>query len=113
MRLWRAWVSLFEPDAPDEPRFEPAHLAAVLVGAQVAAGGLFWLLWTLLVYEGGLPAKLGPALSVLAGRARLADYGWTGAPDQQGVFEGWLANLAALLLAALLLAALHRLDRRR
>lgn len=80
--LWRRWVALFEDDGPQEPFYDPVHLAAVLIGCLVAFGALFWLLWTLLVYEGGLAAGPRPA------------------------------NLGALLLCAVVLAVLHRADRR-
>lgn len=111
--LWRRWVALFEEEeGPDEPRYDPVHLTVVLVATQVAIGALFWLLWTLFVYEGGLPSKVGPFLSVVLGGRRLADYGWTGAPDRQGLFEGWLGNLAALALTALVVVVLQRADAR-
>lgn len=106
---WRRWVALFEEDEdPREPRYDPIHLAAVLIGCLVVIGALYWLLWTLFVYEGGLPSKVEPLLTVLSGRATLANYGWLGTPDRQGVFEGWSANLAALLLAGGVVASLHR-----
>lgn len=111
--LWARWVALFEDDDGRSARYDPVHLAGVLVACMAALGVLFWLLWTLLVYEGGIGVKLA-ALADIAFRGKtLADFGWTGAPDRQGVFEGWTANVAALLLSALVLAALHRLDRRR
>lgn len=80
---WKAWTELFEEEAADEPRYDPVHLAAVFVAVQVAAGALFWLLWTAMVYEGGF---------------------MTG--------EGRLGNLAAFLLLAAVVEALRRLDRR-
>ncbi len=110
--LWRRWVALFEDEAEAAPHYDPFHLAAVLVGCMAAIGALFWLMWTLLVYEGGLPLKLSALADVAFGGKTLADFGWTGAPDRQGVFEGWAGNVAALLVAGLVLAALQRLDRR-
>jgi uncharacterized membrane protein len=111
--LWRRWTDLFESeDSPDEPFYDPVHLAGVLVACLVVIGALFWLLWTLLVYEGGLPSKLAALASVLFGGKSLSDYGWTGAPDRPGVFEGWPANVAALIIACGALAALHNAARR-
>lgn len=95
-------------DDPSEPVYDPVQLAGVLIGVLTAVGALYWLLWTLLVYEGGLFAKLGPALSVLFTSKTLADYGYRGAPYAMGVFEGWTGNLAALLIAIVVVAALHR-----
>lgn len=109
---WRRWVGLFEDaDDPRAPRFDPVHIAVVLVAAQVVIGALYWLLWTLFVYEGGLPSKVGPFLSVAIGARSLRDYGWLGTPDHQGTFEGWAANLAALLLSGLIVALLFKADR--
>jgi cytosine/adenosine deaminase-related metal-dependent hydrolase len=53
-------------DAEDDPReshFDPVHLGAVLVVSLVAIGALYWLLWTLLVYEG-----VGPFAEALRAR---------------------------------------------
>lgn len=67
MNVWRRWVELFEEDPADEPRYDPVHLALVLVGVQVAVGVVFWLEWTAFVYEGGLmtgEGRLGNALAL-------------------------------------------------
>ncbi|MBI5623197.1 MAG: hypothetical protein HY924_05395 [Elusimicrobia bacterium] len=98
---------LHEEDDPREPRFDPVHLAGVLIGCMSALGALYWLLWTLLVFEGGLPSKIGPALSVLLSEKTLADYGCCG-PASMGAFEGWRGNLGALLLLVAFLVALLR-----
>lgn len=95
-------------DDPDEPFFDPVHLAGALIGTLTAIGALYWLLWTLLVFEGGLFSKIGPALSVLLTSKTLADYGWRGAPYAMGVFEGWTGNVAALIVGFVVLVALHR-----
>ncbi len=60
--LWKRWVELFEAeDDPAEPHYDPVHLAVVLIAAQVVVGALYWLLWTLFVYEGGIARKPGAA----------------------------------------------------
>lgn len=81
--IWKSWAGLFEEEDPGAPRYDPVHLAAVFVACQVAAGALFWLLWTLMVYEGGF-----------------------------GTGEGRLGNLAAFLILAGAVEALRRADRR-
>ena len=83
MKLWGAWAELFDEEDAAEPRFDPIHLATVLVACLVVIGALFWLLWTAMVYEGGFA---------------------TG--------EGWRGNVAALLALAGIVVALARADRR-
>lgn len=81
--LWKSWVGLFAEEAADEPRFDPVHLAVVLVACQAAVGVLFWLLWTAMAYEGGFA---------------------TG--------EGALGNALALIIIGVVVEALRRADRR-
>ena len=84
MNIWRRWVALFEDqDDPAEPHYDPVHLAVVLVASQVVIGALYWLLWTVFVYEGGI-----------ATRPRLA-------------------HVVALAVCSLVVAALYKADRRR
>ena len=82
-KLWKSWVELFEEEGPDVPRFDPIHLAVVLVACQAAIGVLFWLLWTAMVYEGGF-----------------------------GSGEGKIGNVLALIILAAIVEALRRADRR-
>jgi hypothetical protein len=91
-----------------EPRFDPVHLAAVLIGSLAAAGGLFWLLWTLLVYEGGFFRKVRAFGGLLLLGRSLKDYGYEGAPYAMGAFEGVGGNFAALVLTITILVVLHR-----
>lgn len=117
--LWRrtaaaardAWAWLGAEDDPGEPFYDPVHLGAGIVLTMAAAGALYWLLWTLLVYEGGLFLKLRAALDILVTSRTLADYGCRAGPGELGVFEGWLGNAAALALTTLALAWIHRLYR--
>jgi len=81
--LWRRWVDLFEAqDDPEAPHYDPVHLAVVLVASQVVIGCLYWLLWTVFVYEGGITHRLR------------------------------LAHVVALAVCALAIAALEEADRR-
>ena len=83
LTLWKSWLELFEEEGPEVARYDPIHLAVVLVACQAAVGLLFWLLWTAMVYEGGF-----------------------------GAGEGKLGNLLALLIIAGIVEALRRADRR-
>ena len=82
-KIWKRWVDLFESkDDPTEPHYDPVHLAVVLVACQVVVGALYWLLWTLFVYQPGLKRAPG------------------------------LANTTALALCFLIVALLYKADRR-
>lgn len=95
MNAWKRWAGLFDDaEDPAEPRYDPVHLATVLVACQVVIGVLFWLLWTAFVYEGGLAGQL----------TRL----WSG----KGPGEGWLAQSVAVAVIAAGVKALLRADRR-
>ena len=84
LRIWEGALDLFtDEDDAKEPAFDPVHLGAVCIVCLVVTGLLYWLLWTLLVYEGGLFAK----------------------------GEGWFGNLAALGICVLALWALLHLYR--
>ena len=110
MKALKKVLELFEEeDDPAEPLYDPVHLGAAIVATLAAMGCLYWLLWTLLVYEGGLFLKLGAALQVLFTSKTLRDLGYEGSPYAMGAFEGWLGNLAALALCAVVVTALHRL----
>ncbi|MBI5243947.1 MAG: hypothetical protein HY922_09770 [Elusimicrobia bacterium] len=97
-----------DEDDPSEPFYDPVHLGAAVMITLVAIGCLYWLLWTLLVYEGGLFGKIVPALRVIFTSKTLQDYGYRGEFDR-GVFEGWFGNLAALALCIAVVIALRRL----
>ena len=111
-RLWaaarRAAAAFDAEDDPNEPAYDPIHLGAALVLTLLAIGALYWLLWTLLVFEGGLSSKIVPAFQLLLRIKTPAELGYRG-PWDRGVFEGWLGNVAALLMSLVLVAALHRL----
>lgn len=106
--LRRALEAFDAEDDPAVPSYDPVHLGAALVLTLIAVGALYWLLWTLLVYEGGLFGKVAPAFQVLLGMKTPAQLGYRG-PWDRGVFEGWAGNLGALVLCSVLVSAGYRI----
>lgn len=101
---WNWLVDLVEgEDGPDEVLFDPVHVGGVIVGSLCGMGLLFWLLWSLLVCEGGLFTKVGPFLQVVFTSKTLADFGYVGYPYELGIFEGWIVNLTAFVLTLALI----------
>ncbi|MDD5655929.1 MAG: hypothetical protein PHF00_01575 [Elusimicrobia bacterium] len=97
-RLRDALLELFsDREDPEEPCYDPVHLGALAVGCLAVIGLLYWLLWTLLVYERGIFSKLGFAAAAARGRSLPED-----------AFLGWFGNAAALALCVLVVAALWR-----
>lgn len=95
-RLRAAVESLDDEPPAGTPLYDPVHVGGVLVSVLAALGALYWLLWTALVYEGGVFLKCA-ALLKLAGGAAAAELGYEG-PWNRGAFEGLLGNAAATLL---------------
>ncbi len=105
-RAWKSFLGLFDDAPSDEPVYDPVDLAGVIVGCLTGAGVLYWLLWSLLVCEGGIFTKIGPFLQVVFTAKTLQDFGYEGYPYQLGIFEGWIVNLAALVISLALLVGI-------
>lgn len=105
---WLEW--LFDDREDDEPGYDPVHLGAAVLITLTAIGLLYWLLWTLLVYEGGFFPKILPSLAVAFRVRTVQDYGYQG-PWDRGLFEGLLGNTAAFVLTFLLVAGIASLYR--
>lgn len=98
-KFWDGVLEFFsDREDQDEPVYDPAHIAALIVFTAASLGALFWLLWTLLVFGGGIARKVVPAFEVLFTSKTLQDFGWVGYPYELGIFEGFVANLVALAL---------------
>ncbi len=82
----------------DEPRYDPVHIGAMILFVLFANTVLFWLLWALLVFGGGIQAKIVPALQLIFTKKTAHDFGYIGYPFAMGVFEGWITNVTALIL---------------
>lgn len=110
--LKKIWIDLLEffsdEENPEEPVYDPVHFGGMIVGVIFTMGVLFWLFWTLLVYGGGIFIKIIPALQVLFRKKTLQDYGWVGYPYEMGIFEGFIANLIALLLLIALIVGIWK-----
>ncbi|MHB2026164.1 MAG: hypothetical protein ACYCPQ_05950 [Elusimicrobiota bacterium] len=109
--LRRGVADIFDSDDdPAEPFYDPIHLAAVLIVVMVLFGVLYWLLWTILVYEGGIFLKIQSAWLVLFGGKTLSDLGYHGYYDS-GAFRGWIGSAAAAIIFFLCVAAIYALDK--
>ena len=84
----------------DEEEYDPANVGIMIVLVIFCISILFWLFWSLMVYRGGLFEKIFPFISVIFTKKRLLDYGFEGW-HEQGVFEGWIVNTAAMIFIAL------------
>ena len=107
---WLDWL-FDDTEDPEEPVYDPAQLGGAVLITFTAMGLLYWLLWTLLVFEGGFFSKIGPALGILLTSKTLRDYGYEG-PWNRGAFEGWFGNSCAFVFAVAIIAALAVLYRR-
>lgn len=108
----KEWVAeLFsEEEDPREPVYDPVHLGAAVLLTMTAIGCLYWLLWTLLVYEGGIFLKAAALARLVFTSATLQDLGYEGS-WALGAFEGWFGNVAALVFTIAIVVALQRLYR--
>ncbi|MFH1259491.1 MAG: hypothetical protein ABII74_06755 [Elusimicrobiota bacterium] len=106
LRAWDLVADIFEDEPADEPGYDPAHIGAMIVIVLFALAILFWLLWSLMVFEGGLFPKIIPFLKVVFTAKTLQDYGFEGYPYELGIFEGWIVNLAALIFLSLIITGI-------
>ena len=109
-RLWEQFLDLFSDEEDfEEPFFDPVHLAATIIVCIAGIGCLYWLLWTFLVYEGGLFLKFSALIEILLTDKTWKDFGYESAPYAMGTFQGWIGNSIALLLFLGLICAFYYL----
>ena len=77
------------------PHYDPAHIGAMIVIVIFALTLLFWLLWSLLVFGGGIQSKVIPILQMIVSSKKASDFGYVGYPYEMGMFEGWVTNVIA------------------
>jgi hypothetical protein len=78
-----------ENKTTDDSGYDPAHIGAMIVLVFFALTVLFWLLWTLLVFKGGILTKCWGLLQIVSGRG----------PVEAELWDGWVINIAALMLS--------------
>lgn len=92
---------------PDDPVYDPVHVGAMIVLVVMSVSIIFWLLWALVVCEGGLFTKIIPLVQVVFTSKTVQDFGYKGYPYELGIFEGWIVNGASLVILILLLIGIH------
>ncbi|MGA2090069.1 MAG: hypothetical protein ABSH12_01230 [Endomicrobiales bacterium] len=97
---------LSDEEDPQEPVFDPVHVGTMIVIVLFGMTVLFWLLWALLVFGGGIQAKIFPALQMLFTSKTPGDFGYIGSPYAMGIFEGWQTNVVALILMLLVMGCI-------
>jgi len=103
------FFNLWEDDDEENPIvYDPVRLGTVFVASLFVMGVLFWTLWCLLVYQGGLFVKVGPFLQVVFTSKTLKDFGGVASPYALGVFEGWWVNVLALVVSFVWVVLLWR-----
>jgi len=95
-----------DEEDPNEPVYDPVHIGAVIVLSLLGISVLFWLLWSLIVFGGGIQAKILPFLQIVFTSKTKEDFGYIGYPFEMGVFEGWVTNLVALVFSILIVTAI-------
>ena len=106
-KFWNELVNFFsDAEDPNEPVYDPAHFGAMIVIVIFSIGVLFWLLWTLLVFGGGIFNKMIPLFQILFMGKDLQDFGWVGYPYELGIFEGFIGNSIALILTFALIVGI-------
>lgn len=107
---WKGLLDIFEDtDDPEEVVYDPLHLTGVVMASLAGLGALYWLLWSLLVCEGGIFPKLGALAQIIFTQKTLADFGCQGYPHALGIFEGWIVNLGALGICVIAIVFLESL----
>ncbi|MFH1368358.1 MAG: hypothetical protein ABII64_04440 [Elusimicrobiota bacterium] len=90
----------------NEPGYDPVHIGGMIVLVLFGMTVLFWLLWALLVFGGGIQAKIMPFIELVFTPKTAADFGYVGYPYEMGVFEGWPTNLVALVFTVSIIIAI-------
>lgn len=97
-KFWKEFLDFFsDVEDPNEPGYDPAHFGAMIVIVLFVMTVLFWLLWSLLVFGGGIQGKVLPFLQVVFTKKTFSDFGYVSYPYEMGVFEGWITNVVALV----------------
>lgn len=95
-----------DKENPEEPGYDPAHIGIMVVAVLFGITVLFWLLWSLFVFGGGLQAKIIPFIKILFTSKTAADFGYIGYPYEMGIFDGWPTNVVAFIFTILIVCTI-------
>ena len=98
-----------DTEDPNEPKYDPVHVGAMIVLSLFGISILFWLLWSILVFGGGIQAKVIPFLQMVFTGKTAASFGYVGYPYEMGVFEGWPTNVIASAIAVFLFVLIYKI----
>ncbi|MFH1784076.1 MAG: hypothetical protein ABH868_04190 [bacterium] len=82
--------------------YDPANVAAMIVIIIFTFAVLFWLLWSLLVFKGGILTKMIMLFHIVIGKQASSAFGVS-------AWDGWIINTGALLIAAFFTTAVVRI----
>jgi hypothetical protein len=106
-KIFSLILDLFsDEEVQGEAGYDPVHVGIMIVSVLFGISILFWLLWSLMVFRGGIQAKALPFLQMVFTSKTAADFGYVGYPFEMGIFEGWITNAAALFFLMLLLVGI-------
>ncbi len=99
-KIWQFLYSQLseDDDNSDIPKYDPLHIGAVIVVTLTILTLLFWLLWTILVYGGGIFPKLKALAIIIFTNKSFKDFGYESFPYNMGVFDGIITNTVGILL---------------
>jgi cbb3-type cytochrome oxidase subunit 3 len=102
-------LEIFDDKPTDEPVYDAVHFGSMIVLVIFSISIVFWLLWSLLVFGGGIQSKVQPCLEMIFTAKTAADFGYVGYPYEMGAFEGWPTNVAAFIFTVLIISGIWHL----
>jgi len=96
-----------DEENPKDAIYDPIHLGGNILICFFMMGALYWLLWSLLVFEGGIIPKLRAVLSLIFTSKTIGDFGYEASPYAMGVFQGWMGNVGASIVLVAFCSSLY------
>ena len=103
-----------EEKSKDEtaPVIDEFYLAATIIVDIIALTVLFWLLWSILVYGGGIFPKIKALLEIIFCGKSFKDFGWNFYPYDIGVFTGFITNIIGIILLCFFIVSVSKIMRK-
>ena len=85
------------------------YFAATVIIDIVILAVLFWLLWSILVYGGGIFPKIKALFEIIFYKKSFKDFGWNFYPYDIGVFTGFVTNIIGIVLLCFFIISLSKI----